>query len=98
MCMDLCRTRGQAKGTGLKKPGKGAGSPSCGKTSTPKNEKVLHQDMTKTTSNIDDVVEVYFESGCARLRFKDEMTFESLVDEKIENQQTPRAHHPLKFK
>ena len=41
--------------------------------------------MTKPITKFDDAVEIYFESGSARIRIKDEMSFESLVDEKLEN-------------
>ena len=54
--------------------------------------------MTKPITKSDDVVEIYFESGSARIRFKDGMSFESVADEKLEKQQIPRTHHPLNFK
>ena len=40
--------------------------------------------MTKPITNINDVVEIYFESGSARIRFKDGVTIESRVDEKVD--------------
>ena len=40
--------------------------------------------MTKPITNINEFVEIYFESGSARIRFKDGVTFESLVDEKVD--------------
>ena len=40
--------------------------------------------MTKPITNINDVVVIYFESGSARIRFKDGVTFESLVYEKVD--------------
>ena len=35
--------------------------------------------MTKTITKFDDVVEIYFESGCARLRFKKEECLKSII-------------------
>ena len=35
--------------------------------------------MTKPITNINDVVEIYFESGSARIRFKEGVTLESLL-------------------
>jgi|TARA_B100000073_G_scaffold326738_1_gene311671 hypothetical protein len=43
--------------------------------------------MTKPIAKYIDAVEIYFESGSARIRFKDGMSFESLADEKLEKQQ-----------
>ena len=39
--------------------------------------------MTKPITKFDDVVEIYFESGSAQIRFKDGMSLESLLDEQI---------------
>ena len=39
--------------------------------------------MTEPITNIDDFFEVYFESGCARLRFKEGITLKYLPDEKL---------------
>ena len=41
--------------------------------------------MTKPNTNINDVVEIYFESGSARIRFKECMTLESLFNKKLQN-------------
>ena len=54
--------------------------------------------MTETITNNDNVVEIYFESGSARIRFKEGVTLESLLDENIEKQQTLRTHPPFKCK
>ena len=43
--------------------------------------------MTKPITNLNDVVEIYFESGSARIRFKEGVTLESLLDEKYENKE-----------
>ena len=40
--------------------------------------------MKKSIMNIDDAVMLCFESGCARLRFKEGITRETLLDEKLE--------------
>ena len=39
--------------------------------------------MTKPITKFDDIVEIYFESGSARIRFKEGITLESLLDERI---------------
>ena len=39
--------------------------------------------MTKPITKFDDIVEIYFESGSARIRFKEDITLESLLDERI---------------
>ena len=39
--------------------------------------------MTKRITNIKDVVENYFESGSAHLRYNDRVSLESLLDEKV---------------
>ena len=44
--------------------------------------------MTKPITLIDDVVEIYFESGSARIRFKEFEIPESLPDEKLQNGNT----------
>ena len=80
--MDLCHTRGQAKGTGLKKPGRGTGWPSCGKTSTPMNVRYCSTTMTEPITKFDDAVELYFESGSARLRLKEGVSCKSMLDKK----------------
>ena len=54
--------------------------------------------MTEPITKFDDVVETYFESGSARIRFKEGITLESLLDEKIKKQQTLRTHPPFKCK
>ena len=43
--------------------------------------------MTIPIINIEDVVEIYFESGSARIQFKEGVTLESLLDEKYENRE-----------
>ena len=43
--------------------------------------------MTKPITKFDDVVEIYFESGSARIRFKKGVTLQSLLDEKLENKE-----------
>ena len=43
--------------------------------------------MTKPITKFDDVVEIYFESGSARIRFKEGITLKSLLDEKLENKE-----------
>ena len=40
--------------------------------------------MIKPITNIHDAIEIYIESGCARLRFKEGVSFESLLKEKID--------------
>ena len=35
--------------------------------------------MTKPITKFDEVVEIYFESGCARLRFKEEECLKSII-------------------
>ena len=40
--------------------------------------------MIKPISNIHDTIEIYIESGCVRLRFKEGVSFESLLKEKID--------------
>ena len=42
--------------------------------------------MTKPITKSDDVVEIYFESGSARIRLKEDITLESLLDEKVDAQ------------
>ena len=39
--------------------------------------------MTKPITNIEDVVEICFESGSARIRLKEDITLESLLDKRI---------------
>ena len=39
--------------------------------------------MTKPINKFDDLVEIYFESGSARIRFKEGITLKSLLDEQI---------------
>ena len=41
--------------------------------------------MTKPNTNINEVVEIYIESGSARTRFKEGVTLESLFDKKLQN-------------
>ena len=43
--------------------------------------------MTKPIAKFDDVVEIYFESGSARIQFKGGVTLESLLDKKHENKE-----------
>ena len=43
--------------------------------------------MTKPITKFDDGVEIYFESGSARIQFKEGVTLESLLDEKYENRE-----------
>ena len=40
--------------------------------------------MIKPTTNFNEAIEIYFESGSARLRFKEGVSFESLLKEKID--------------
>tara|TARA_B100002051_G_C16655319_1_gene596185 strand:- start:261 stop:425 length:165 start_codon:yes stop_codon:yes gene_type:complete len=54
--------------------------------------------MTKPITKFIDAVEIYFESGSVRIRFKEGVTLESLLDENIEKQQTLRTHPPFKCK
>ena len=42
MSMDLCNTKGQVRGTGLKKPDEWVGLSGLGRMNTRKNEKALH--------------------------------------------------------
>ena len=49
----------------------------------PRTHRYFIRSMTEPITNIDDFVEVYFESGCARLRFKQGITPKSLLDEKL---------------
>ena len=54
--------------------------------------------MIKPITNIHDAIEIYIDSGCARLRFKEVVSLESLLDEKPEKQQIPRTHRSHKSK
>ena len=40
--------------------------------------------MIKPITYIHDTIEIYIDSGCARLRFKDMVSFESLLKAKID--------------
>jgi hypothetical protein len=40
--------------------------------------------MIKPIANIHDTIEIYIDSGCIRLRFKEGLSFESLLKEKID--------------
>jgi hypothetical protein len=40
--------------------------------------------MIKPITNFNEAIEIYFESGSARLRFKEGVSFESLLREKID--------------
>ena len=40
--------------------------------------------MIKPITNIHDTIEIYVDSGCVRLRFKEGVSFESLLKEKID--------------
>ena len=40
--------------------------------------------MSKPIPNIHDTIEIYIDSGCARLRFKEGVSFESLFKEKMD--------------
>ena len=40
--------------------------------------------MIKPITNSHDTIEIYIGSGCARLRFKEGVSFKSLVKEKID--------------
>ena len=40
--------------------------------------------MNKPISNIHDAFEIYIDLGCARLRFKEGISFESLLKEKMD--------------
>jgi hypothetical protein len=40
--------------------------------------------MIKPIANIHDTIEIYIDSGCIRLSFKEGLSFESLLKEKID--------------
>ena len=40
--------------------------------------------MIKPITNIHETIEIYIGSGCARLRFKEGVSFESVLKEKID--------------
>ena len=40
--------------------------------------------MIKPITNFNEAIEIYFESGSARLRFKEGVSFESLLKEKMD--------------
>ena len=40
--------------------------------------------MIKPITNFNEAIEIYFEAGSARLRFKEGVSFESLLREKID--------------
>ena len=40
--------------------------------------------MIKPITNFNEAIEIYFESGSARLRFKEGVSFESLLKEQID--------------
>ena len=43
--------------------------------------------MAKLITDTHNAVEIYFESGSARIRFKEGITLKSLLDEKLENKE-----------
>ena len=40
--------------------------------------------MIKPITNFNETIEIYIDSGCARLRFKEGVSFESLLKEKMD--------------
>ena len=49
--------------------------------------------MTKPITKFDDVVEIYFESGSARIRFKEGVTLGSLLEENVNKAKILIRHH-----
>ena len=84
MCMDLCHTRGQAKGTGLKKLGKGWVL-SCGKTSTPRAQRYYIETMIEPITKLDDAYEFFYDSGHIIMRLKPHITNKTPLNPKLES-------------